>query len=171
METTEKPHPRPNPDFYYDTAALVALLGLLVTGLALWPLLGFGPAAPKYFWSLHRQQWINLHLAFALVFGVICIIHLVRHWRWIKLMTPRHLGPGQGLRAIARFLSAILLTGAAVWSSYALFQYRLVAVERRSSSIMGRDAVIPENGKGMSRTQGQGRGPRWRGGRSGQESF
>lgn len=179
MDTTPKPQPRPSMDFYYDYLALMTLLGLLITGLVLWPLLGFGPAAPKYYWSLHRQQWISLHLAFALAFSVICMVHIVLHWRWVKLMTPRHLSLSLGLRGVAMLLVSTLLTTAAVWGGYVLLEKNRLTPEAqrrgvnigkawdqdggRPEAVQGNNAIDP--GTGQSALKG--RGPRWRGGRGG----
>ena len=171
---------RPLSDFYFDYAALMTLLGLMATGVVLWPLLGFGPAAPKYFWTLHRQQCISLHLSFALSFSVICLVHLVRHWRWIKLMTPRHLGLRPGIRGMLAMLAVTLLAAAAVWGGYNLLENnRMPPDARRRGLLSAGMASNPDMAKPVARQdvnatdsatgqiRPQGRGPRWRGGRGG----
>ena len=107
-------------DYYYDYAALLAALGALFSGLVPWLFLPQGPGPNKYLWGLHRHEWINLHLAFALTFTAIAAIHLVRHWRWVRAMTPRHINFHKGFQGLAGFLAttaivSLVIGGAVYW--------------------------------------------------------
>ena len=38
----------------------------------------------KYFWSMTRHEWGNIHFWLAAIFIVMMIVHIILHWGWIK---------------------------------------------------------------------------------------
>lgn len=172
MNAISPPRPRKLIDYYYDYAALLTALGALLTGLIPWLVLKQGPAQDKYLWSLHRHDWISLHLAFALTFTAIAVIHLVRHWRWVRVMTPRHVSLRKGLGGLAVFTSTTALVGLLVWGIYLGLSRNNVTQGRGQGWRGGRfEAVSQFQGDYESDTclgdgeGGRGQGRRHRGGR------
>lgn len=173
MNEPSTPRVRRNLDYYLDFAALLTMLGAIATGVILWLVLGHGPGqANKYLWGLHRQEWANLHLALTLTLTGIMIFHLARHWRWITVLTPRHLGLTGGFKGLVLFLTTAALVSLLVWGSFLLLN-RNASLEGQGQGWRGghgADATQQHpgggggpGGGGYGRGQGQGQG--WRGGR------
>ncbi len=51
---------------------------------------GKGRYADKYFMGLHRHDWADLHLYFALFLVVLLILHLWLNWTWVAQSTKRY---------------------------------------------------------------------------------
>ncbi len=45
---------------------------------------GSGRENIKYFWSLTRHQWGDIHFYLAALFIILMVLHIVLHWKWIK---------------------------------------------------------------------------------------
>jgi len=73
--------------FWVDIFLFISMSGLFFTGIIMTFFTDSGPYAnevSKYFFRLHRHQWGNIHLYFAIVFLILLVIHLIFEWEWIK---------------------------------------------------------------------------------------
>ena len=83
----------------YLLDVLLALLGLLlaVSSFLLWVVFprGYLPA---------RRLWVDIHKWGGLALGVVALLHVMLHWRWLVRMSRRYLAYAQntGRRIIAR---------------------------------------------------------------------
>lgn len=78
--------------YVVNTLLFICLVGIVLIGLLLGLVIPQGPSAPessKYFLSLHRHQWGNIHFLLSLAFIVLIIIHLMLDWKWIKGRSTR----------------------------------------------------------------------------------
>ena len=82
----------------YVLFVLLFLLGLFqaVSGFIMWlavPHVGGGSkgaGSTATFWSLTRDNWIDLHDWVAVALLVVVIIHIILHWKWIVYMTKSY---------------------------------------------------------------------------------
>jgi cytochrome b561 len=85
---------KPRTNFYLDVILFILMVIVLVSGLVLWvdggegqhrgggwPNAGGNDAEQTLL--LSRQDWKTLHLWLGLAVGVIILVHLVFHWKWI----------------------------------------------------------------------------------------
>lgn len=73
--------------YVVNTLLFICLVGIVLIGLLLGLVIPQGPSSPessKYFLSLHRHQWGNIHFYLSLAFICLIIIHLTLDWKWIK---------------------------------------------------------------------------------------
>lgn len=73
--------------YLVDTLLFLCIVGITFIGILMGFLLPKGPKAQesaKYFLSLHRHQWGNIHFYLSIAFVVLVIIHLTLSWKWIK---------------------------------------------------------------------------------------
>lgn len=73
--------------YLVDTLLFLCMIGIIFVGFLMGLVLPKGPAveeSAKYFLSLHRHQWGNIHFYLSIAFTVLLIIHLVLSWKWIK---------------------------------------------------------------------------------------
>ena len=80
-----------------DLAALLLMLGLVVTGLVIGLVLpagsgGRGGGGGLELWGWGRHDWGDLHAWLSAFLGGVVLLHLVLHWRWVCKQTPRLLG-------------------------------------------------------------------------------
>lgn len=76
-------------NFWIDAISLINLLLLMATGSVLKYVLPHGSRACSREKSLllanmTRHEWGDIHFLLALLFSVLMIWHIVRHWDWIK---------------------------------------------------------------------------------------
>jgi hypothetical protein len=73
--------------YLIDVLLFLSIFGIVAIGVLLGFVIPRGPSAPeeaKYFLGLHRHQWGDMHLYFALVFVLVLVVHLILEWSWIK---------------------------------------------------------------------------------------
>ncbi len=73
--------------YLVDTFLFICVVGIALIGLLMALVLPKGPGvqeSAKYFLSLHRHQWGNIHFYLSLAFVVLVIIHLILSWSWIE---------------------------------------------------------------------------------------
>jgi hypothetical protein len=45
---------------------------------------GRGREEVKYFWSMTRHEWGDIHFYLAVGFVALMVVHIILHWGWIK---------------------------------------------------------------------------------------
>jgi len=73
--------------YIVDTLLFICFIGIAIVGFLMGLVIPRGPQASKeakYFLSLYRHQWGNIHFYLCISFVVLLIIHLILSWRWIK---------------------------------------------------------------------------------------
>ncbi len=75
--------------YLVDTLLFISITGIAFIGILMAFFLAEGPTSQareseKYFLSLHRHQWGDIHLYLSLAFTALVVIHLILEWRWIK---------------------------------------------------------------------------------------
>jgi len=79
-------------NLFVDVILAVAFLVEVVTGFVLWAVLPSGGyqggrnVAYAQTFIISRSGWLSLHDWFALIMGIVVLVHLVLHWRWIYCM-------------------------------------------------------------------------------------
>jgi len=84
-------------NFIVDSVSFVNLVGLGFTGFIIKYILppgtgglgrlqhsGQGRVQIKYFWSMTRHEWGDIHFYLAVLFVILMAVHIVLHWTWIK---------------------------------------------------------------------------------------
>lgn len=90
-------------NFVVDLASLLAMFGLIATGLLIRFVLppgtggrhGHGPA--KVVWGFGRHDWGDVHYWIAAGLGVLVLVHVALHWTWVcntvaRLVSRSHPG-------------------------------------------------------------------------------
>lgn len=78
-----------------DVILFVSIFGIIIIGMIMAFFTASGPyvdETSKYFLSLHRHQWGDIHFYFSIVFTLFLIIHLILEWKWIKGKTRKLFG-------------------------------------------------------------------------------
>ncbi len=75
--------------YLVDTLLFISITGIAFIGILMAFFLAEGPTSQareseKYFLSLHRHQWGDIHLYLSLAFTALVVIHLILEWSWIK---------------------------------------------------------------------------------------
>jgi hypothetical protein len=73
--------------YLVDTLLFICMIGIAFIGILMGFFLATGPSvseSEKYFLSLHRHQWGDIHLYLSLAFILLIILHLFLSWNWIK---------------------------------------------------------------------------------------
>lgn len=89
-------------NFLVDLLALLAMIGLLFTGLVDKYLLPPGSRGGHglELWTLSRHEWGDIHFWFAVSLIVLLILHVMLHWTWVCVIVQRAT-PGAGSPARA----------------------------------------------------------------------
>lgn len=88
-------------NFLVDTLALLAIVGLLATGLILWTALPPGSRGGHglSLWGLTRHELGDVHFWIAVTLLALMILHVVLHWTWVCVTVQRWFRPaGDGAR-------------------------------------------------------------------------
>ena len=86
-------------NFVVDAVSLVALLGLIATGLIVRYILpagsgGRGRGAAASLWGLGRHDWGDVHFWLAVGIIALLIVHVALHWTWTCALVRRWVAPG-----------------------------------------------------------------------------
>jgi hypothetical protein len=85
-------------NFWLDMTIFVALLITTITGVILW--LVIPHKLDVVVLGFSRSAWITAHICFGVVGLAGVVIHIVRHWGWLKALRGRLLsGMSEKLRA------------------------------------------------------------------------
>jgi hypothetical protein len=85
-------------NFWLDVTIFVALLITTITGFFLW--LVIPHKLDIGFLGFSRSAWVAAHICFGVVGLTGIVIHIVRHWGWLKALRGRRLsGMPEKLRA------------------------------------------------------------------------
>ncbi|MBN2211650.1 MAG: DUF4405 domain-containing protein [Sedimentisphaerales bacterium] len=111
-------------NFWVDVLALLALIGLVITGTVMWRHLppGYKGGHGITLWGWDRHDFGALHLWLGAAFMVLVALHLILHWAWVCTTTARFFGTEAGRRR-QRFIAglvfiiilAILIIGGLLW--------------------------------------------------------
>jgi hypothetical protein len=76
-------------NFLIELVILVAMLGMLATGLTIRFLLPPGSRGGRglSLWGLDRHEWGDLHFWIAVSLVVLLVIHMALHWTWVCALT------------------------------------------------------------------------------------
>ena len=83
---------RPRVNYLVDLVLFALMGGMVFVGILLGWALPAGPGQEKYFWTLHRHQWGDVHLWLSILFLAFLVVHLVLHWKWIRGSTQKIVG-------------------------------------------------------------------------------
>ena len=93
-------------NFWLDVTIFVALLITTITGFILW--LVIPHKLDIVFLGFSRSVWVAAHIYFGVVGLAGIVIHIVRHWGWLKALRGRRLsGMPEKLRS-NRFVDRIM---------------------------------------------------------------
>ena len=74
---------RNNLNLAIDCLALVVLVWLASTGMAIYLRLPAGSGHRLELFGLSRHEWGEVHLRLGLIFLFLIVIHLLLHWNWL----------------------------------------------------------------------------------------
>jgi hypothetical protein len=77
-------------NFWLDVTIFMALLITTITGSILW--LVIPHKLDIVFLGFPRSVWVAAHICFGVVGLAGIVIHIVRHWGWLKALRGRPLG-------------------------------------------------------------------------------
>ncbi|MBN1995759.1 MAG: DUF4405 domain-containing protein [Anaerolineae bacterium] len=78
-------------NFWLDLSALLGFIITALTGLLLWLVLPHGRGSDYLtFLSLTRSTWVDIHDWVGLGTLIILGVHIVIHWKWIKVVGQRY---------------------------------------------------------------------------------
>ena len=111
-------------NFWVDILAMLAVLGLVITGaVMLWHLPpGYKGGHGITLWGWGRHDFGALHLWLGVAFLVLVTVHLILHWAWVCATTARFFGAESGRRwqrlvvgLIFIIILGILIIGGLLW--------------------------------------------------------
>ncbi len=115
-------------NFIVDAVSLIAMAGLVATGLIVKYVLpagsgGHGRGGGLKVWGWSRHDWGDLHFYIAVGILVLMVVHVALHWRWICAVARNWFvaapgGPHRTARIMAGLAFVVLLcggTGGFVW--------------------------------------------------------
>ena len=72
-------------NFFVDLVALLAMLGMVATGLMIRYLLPPGSRGGHglTLWSLDRHEWGDIHFWLAVALLTLLVLHVALHWEWV----------------------------------------------------------------------------------------
>jgi hypothetical protein len=130
-------------NFWLDVTIFMSLLITTMTGLFLWLVI---PHKLEFvFLGLSRSAWIAAHIYSGLVGLVGIVIHIVRHWGWLKALRGRPLrGMQEKLRAnriVDRIMWFVFIAtnvfGATAWALHFGDDIYVVSVPDRLHAVFG----------------------------------
>ena len=74
---------KPAVNFFVDSIAFFLFLCLLSTGFLIF--LVIPPGSGYAVWAMGRHDWGNIHFWIAISFLIMMAIHVILHWKWIKI--------------------------------------------------------------------------------------
>jgi len=89
--------------------ALVGLVLLVATGLAMRFQLPPGSGEKWALWGMTRHEWGNVHFWVALYLMGVMLIHLALHWKWILSAVRGKPPEASGIRFILGLLALLFL--------------------------------------------------------------
>jgi hypothetical protein len=81
---------RTEQNFWLDVTIFVALLIITITGFILW--LVIPHKLDIIFLGFPRSVWVTAHICFGIVGFTGIVLHIVKHWSWLKALRRRPLG-------------------------------------------------------------------------------
>jgi len=93
-------------NFWLDVTIFVAFLTTTMTGFLLW--LVIPHRSGLLFLRSSRSVWLSAHVSCALVVLASIVMHVVRHWDWLKALRRRPLGALQGKVRANRIVNRIM---------------------------------------------------------------
>lgn len=69
--------------FCVDALSLLVMLAMVATGLLMRFVLPPGSGGTRTLWQWGRHDWGELHFYLAAALGVLLLVHLSLHWRWV----------------------------------------------------------------------------------------
>jgi len=118
-------------NFFVDVLLLLALLGMIATGLTTRYLLPPGSRGGQglSLWGLDRHEWGDIHFWLAVTLAGLLVLHVALHWSWVCVLITRWLRPAnvpaQPTSALRRNLCGLLflvvvagLLAAFVWIAH-----------------------------------------------------
>lgn len=78
--------------YLIDAAIFIDMCAVTVIGLLLGFIIPKGKGVDKYFLSLHRHEWSDIHLYLAIFLLVLLFFHVWFNWSWIVNSTKRYFG-------------------------------------------------------------------------------
>ncbi len=69
--------------YWVDVGLAISFILCFITGIFKWPTLY------KYFFSWPMKQISIIHDWSGLIMGLLVLIHLIQHWKWIVVMTKK----------------------------------------------------------------------------------
>ena len=109
---------RPRVNYLVDLVLFALMGGMVFVGILLGWALPAGPGQEKYFWTLHRHQWGDVHLWFSILFLAFLVVHLVLHWKWIRGSTQKIVGRSWILPLFVLVPAMVILLARAGYSGW-----------------------------------------------------
>ncbi|MHC4444473.1 MAG: DUF4405 domain-containing protein [Planctomycetota bacterium] len=125
-------------NFLVDLITLLVMLGMIATGLVIRFILppgtggrhiyGHGEGKQLLLWGLGRHDWGDLHFWLAVALGILLILHVALHWRWVCATIGRLLlgdkasgssSEKQNIYGIGFLAALIALLAGFVWLGFA----------------------------------------------------
>ena len=79
-------------NYWIDVLAGISFVIVAITGLVLFFKFPSGQGTGSLsLWNLTKFQWTNLHNYSGIILIIIVLLHLILHWRWIVVMTKKHI--------------------------------------------------------------------------------
>jgi hypothetical protein len=160
-------------NFIVDAIALLAILGLLLTGLTVTYLLPPGSRGGHglTLWGLSRHDWGDVHFWLAISVVALFWLHVALHWTWVIVVVQRVFSrrgtqprvPGALQRNLIGLGVTVVLAGLVGGTLWVASQSVARDGDAEAQDEHVEDAA---DGGGQGRGQGRGGGRGYRGGRS-----